>query len=179
MVIWSGIVALLAVPAAVAVEALPPGTVTLTVVDDGKTDGPEVPAIAEAVGDAFNTANYLVLPATGPSRYRARVAIVHETRGLVGAPAGTKGPAASVANWGAGVQLSLPTQKQDLRALIVTRMTITLTAWRDGRTLWTGSAVTAQVGGTQANAPAVVGAKLAGALVSRMPAVLEGPLSVP
>ncbi|RZM32308.1 MAG: hypothetical protein EOP67_28405 [Sphingomonas sp.] len=105
--------------------------------------------------------------------------VVHETRGLVGAPAGTKEPAASVANWGAGVQLSLPTQKQDLRALIVTRMTITLTAWRDGRTLWTGSAVTAQVGGTQANAPAVVGAKLAGALVSRMPAVLEGPLSVP
>lgn len=178
MIIWSGIVALLAVPA-VAAETLPPGTVTLTVVDDGKTDGPEVPAIADAVGDAFNSANYLVLPATGPSRYRARVAIDHEQRGLVGAPSGTKAPAASVANWGGGVQLALPTQKQDLRALIVTRMTITLTAWRDGRTLWTGSAVTAQVGGTQANAPAVVGAKLAGALVSRMPAVLEGPLSVP
>ena len=178
MVIWSGILALLAVPAA-AGEALPPGTVTVTVIEDGKSDRPEVPAIADAVGDAFNSVNYLVLPAAGPSRYRVRVAIDHEQRGLVGAPAGTKGPAASVANWGAGVQLSLPTHKQDLRALIVTRMTITLTAWRDGRTLWTGSAVTAQVGGTEANAPAVVGAKLAGALVSRMPAVLEGPLSVP
>lgn len=178
MSIWSGILALLVTPAA-AGEAVPPGTVTLLVDEDGKTDGPEVPAFADAIGDVFNSANFLVLPGRGPSRYRARIDIRHELRGLVGAPAGKKAPDAQVANWGAGVQLALPTQKQDLRALIVTRMTITLTAWRDGHTLWSGSAVTAQVAGTPANAPAVVGAKLAGALVSRMPAALDGPLSVP
>ena len=84
-----------------------------------------------------------------------------------------------MANWGGGISIALPTAKQDLRALIVTRMTITLSDWRSGKTLWTGSAVTAQVGGTAANAPATVGGKLANALVARMPAVLPEPLSVP
>jgi len=178
MYLWSGILASLAAPVA-ATEPLPPGTVTVTVVEEGKADSPDRPAFATAVGDAFNSANFLVLPGTGPSRYRVRVDIRQEARGLVGAPAGAKAPNASVANWGGGVQFTLPTEKQDLRALIVTRMTITLTTWREGRTLWSGSAVTAQVGGTPANAPATVGAKLAGALVSRLPAVLEGPLSIP
>jgi hypothetical protein len=162
-----------------ALAPLPPGTVTVIVVPDGDEHAADAPAYAEAVDAVFNAANYLVLPAAGPSRYRARVAVDHEARGLVGAPATTKKADAAMANWGGGVSIALPTEKQDLRALIVTRMTITLSDWRSGRTLWTGSAITAQVGGTSANAPATVGTKLANALVARMPAVLDEPLSVP
>ncbi|WP_271300241.1 hypothetical protein [Sphingomonas sp. CV7422] len=159
--------------------AVPPGTVTVIVVPDGDEHAADAPAYAEAVDAVFNAANYLVLPATGPSRYRAHVAVDREARGLVGAPAPTKKADAAMANWGGGISIALPTAKQDLRALIVTRMTITLSDWRSGKTLWTGSAVTAQVGGTAANAPATVGGKLATALVARMPAALPEPLSVP
>lgn len=177
MGIWFGIVAL---SAALAYDPVPPGTVTLAVVDDGSADdAPDAVTFADVVGHAFNAADFLVLPAAGASRYRVRVAIEHETRGLVDAPARTRGADVGVANWGAGVSVALPTRKQNLQALIVTRMTITLTNWRDGRTLWTGTAVTAQVGGTPGNAPAVVGAKLADALVARIPALLDGPLSIP
>ena len=177
MGIWVGIVAL---SAALAPGPVPPGTVTVAVVEDGNADeAPDAATFAEVVGHAFNAADFLVLPAAGASRYRARVAIAHEARGLVDAPAQTRGADVGVANWGAGVSIALPTRKQNLQALIVTRMTITLSDWRDGRVLWTGSAVTAQVGGTPGNAPAVVGAKLADALVARIPAVLDGPLSIP
>lgn len=185
--VWAGLamIATMATPAPAIEEApavpavVSPGTVTIAVVLDGDDHAAGAAAYAEPIDAAFNAADYLVLPAKGASRYRARVTVDHEARGLVGAPTQTRKADAAMANWGGGVSIALPTAKQDLRALIVTRMTVTLTDWRSGKLLWSGSAVTAQVGGTPANAPATVGAKLANALISRIPAVLDGPLSVP
>lgn len=168
-------IALLADVAAAPTVDLPKGTVTIAVRPDD--DGAQ--AFAEAVGASLSAADFLVLPPIGPSRYRARVTIDREDRGVVAAPATVAGPDMGIANWGAGVRITLPTRKQDLRALVVTRLTLTLVDARDDRTLWTGTAVTTQVAGTAGDDPRVLGGKLAGALVTRMPAILDGALSVP
>lgn len=166
---------LLAEAAAATAAPLPKGTVTIAV----RPDGGGAQAFADAVGRSLSDADFLVLPPAGPSRYRARVTINREERGVVAAPAPVAGPDMGVANWGAGVRITLPTRKQDLRALVVTRLTLTLVDARDDRTLWTGTAVTTQVAGTAADDPRALGKKLADALVVRMPAVLDGALSVP
>lgn len=154
---------------------LPKGTVTVAI----RADDDQAAAFAETVGSSLSAADFLVRPPAGPSRYQARVTIDRDVRGLVTAPAPVAGPDVSVGNWGRGVRISLPTRKQDLRPLVVTRMTLTLVDVRSDRTLWTGTAVTTQVGGTPADDPHVLGTKLADALVMRMPAILDGALSIP
>jgi len=158
---------------------VPAGTVTIALAGDPNLDAADAVDFVEAVGHALAGSDYLVLPAAGPSRYRAHVAIERQTRGLVAATGGVGRPSVGAANWGGGVSIALPARKQDLRALIVTRMTITLRDRRDDRLVWDGSAVTAQLDGTRDNNAAVVGAKLADALVSQIPAILHEPLSVP
>lgn len=177
MSLWFGIAALSALGAGE--NAVLPGTVTISMAVDPATNDADSADFSEAVGRALAGSDYLVLPAAGPSRYRARVAIEHETHGMVAATRGVTGRDIGVANWGGGMRIALPTRKQDLRALVVTRMTITLVDGRDGRMLWRGSAVTAQPGGTPGNSAPVVGSKLAEALVSQIPNVLEESLSVP
>ncbi|PVE59668.1 hypothetical protein DC429_04560 [Arthrobacter sp. TPD3018] len=167
--------ALLAEAAIASPNPLPKGTVTVAI----RADDDEVAAFTETVASSLSAADFLVLPPAGPSRYQARVTIDRDVRGLVTAPAPVAGPDVSVGNWGTGVRISLPTRKQDLRPLVVTRMTLTLVDVRSDRTLWTGTAVTTQVGGTAADDPHALGTKLADALVVRMPALLDGALSIP
>jgi hypothetical protein len=158
--------ALLAEAVTATPNPLPKGTVTVAI----RADDDQAAAFAETVGSSLSAADFLVRPPAGPSRYQARVTIDRDVRGLVTAPAPVAGPDVSVGNWGRGVRISLPTRKQDLRPLVVTR---------SDRTLWTGTAVTTQVGGTPADDPHVLGTKLADALVMRMPAILDGALSIP
>lgn len=156
-------------------DPLPRGTVTIAV----RADEDEGTAFTEAVGTSLSAADFLVLPPAGPSRYRARVLIERDGRGIVAAPVAVRGPDVSLGNWGSGVRIALPTRKQDLRPLMVTRMTLTLVDARTDRPVWSGTAVTTQVAGTPADESHALGEKLAGALVARMPALLDGPLSIP
>lgn len=156
-------------------DPLPRGTVTIAI-QSGEDDATP---FAEAVGTSLSAAEFLVLPPSGPSRYQARVTIERDERGIVAAPVGVPGPDVSIGNWGSGVRIALPTRKQDLRPLIVTRMTLTLVDARSDRSVWTGTAVTTQVAGTPADDSHALGAKLAGALIARMPTALDGPLSIP
>jgi hypothetical protein len=89
------------------------------------------------------------------------------------------GAATQVGNWGAGLRVTLPSSKSQLRTLVMTELTIELVSRAEGRVVWRGSALTAQADGTPGDAPRAVAAKLAGAVIRGFPEVREGAVSVP
>lgn len=141
---------------------------------------PEVDrAFAEAVQHALLRADFLTLPATTPTRYIARVTVRQEARGLATTD-GREAPAAGGAgNWGAQIDVTLPSHKRAEHGLVVTRLNVVIVRRNSDETIWRGSALTAQAEGTPDGAPAAVAGKLADALIGRYPEVLKGPVSVP
>ena len=170
-----------AAPVPVQGDAVPtPGTVTVEPMAEDA--GPaEVRAVfAEAVERALIDANFIALPgAAGQARYIARIAVSRRAQGEVAADAPVAGTATQVGNWGAGMTVTLPSAKSQLRALLITELTIELVSRAEGRMVWRGSALTAQADGTPGDAPGAVAAKLAGAVMQGFPEVREGAVSVP
>ena len=159
---------------------LTPGTVTVEPMAEDA--GPaEVRAVfAEAVERALIDANFIALPAAaGQARYIARIAVSRRAQGEVAADGQEAGAATQVGNWGAGLRVTLPSSKSQLRALVMTELTIELVSRAEGRVVWRGSALTAQADGTPGDAPGAVAAKLAGAVMRGFPEVREGAVSVP
>ena len=78
-----------------------------------------------------------------------------------------------------GLSLTLPSGKDQLRGLIVTRLEVTVTLRRDNHVVWTGQATTVRTSGTQTGEPLAVAAALSDALLTWFPRQLPGPLSVP
>ena len=78
-----------------------------------------------------------------------------------------------------GLSLTLPSGKDQLHALIVTRLEVTVSLRRDSRVVWTGQATTVRASGTRTGDASVVAAALSDALLTRFPRQLPGPLSVP
>lgn len=161
-------------------DAVPtPGTVTVEPMAEA---GPaEVRTVfAEAVERALIDANFIALPgAAGQARYIARIAVSRRAQGEVAADGQEAGAATQVGNWGAGLRVTLPSSKSQLRALVITELTIELVSRAEGRVVWRGSALTAQADGTPGDAPGAVAAKLAGAVMREFPEVREGAVSVP
>ena len=168
-------------PVPVQADVVPtPGTVTVEPLAEDA--GPaEVRAVfAEAVERALIDANFIALPgAGGQARYIARIAVSRRAQGEVTADGREAGAATRVGNWGAGMTVTLPSAKSQLRTLVVTELTIELVSRAEGRVVWRGSALTAQADGTPGDAPGAVAAKLAGAVMRGFPEVREGAVSVP
>ena len=170
-----------AVPVPVQSDAVPtPGTVTVEPMAEEAGPAEVRTVFAEAVERALIDANFIALPgAAGQARYIARIAVSRRAQGEVAADGQEAGAATQVGNWGAGLRVTLPSSKSQLRALVITELTIELVSRAEGRVVWRGSALTAQADGTPGDAPGAVAAKLAGAVMRGFPEVREGPVSVP
>jgi len=172
-------------PAAAAVpvqsDAVPtPGTVTVEPMAEEAGPAEVRTVFAEAVERALIDANFIALPgAAVQARYIARIAVSRRAQGEVAADGQEAGAATQVGNWGAGLRVTLPSSKSQLRALVMTELTIELASRAEGRVVWRGSALTAQADGTPGDAPGAVAAKLAGAVMRGFPEVREGAVSVP
>lgn len=170
-----------AAPLPVQADAVPtPGTVTVEPLPEDAGPAAVRAVFAEAVERALIDANFIALPgAGGQARYIARIAVSRRAQGEVAADAPVAGTATQVGNWGAGMTVTLPSSKSQLRALVITELTIELVSRAEGRVVWRGSALTAQADGTPGDAPGAVAAKLAGAAMRGFPEVREGAVSVP
>lgn len=168
-------------PVPVQADAVPtPGTVTVEPMAEDAGPAEVRTVFAEAVERALINANFIALPgAAGQARYIARIAVSRRVQGEVAADAPVAGTATQVGNWGAGMTVTLPSAKSQLRALVITELTIELVSRAEGRVVWRGSALTAQADGTPGDAPGAVAAKLAGAVMRGFPEVREGAVSVP
>jgi len=179
---WIAALALMAsAPAATQDDApaLTPGTVTVEAAADDATPAAIRAGFAEAVEQALLDARFIALPVQARGRYIARFSIARAERGAVASDGPEQGARGSVGNWGGAFGVTLPSDKRQLRGLIVTQLTVELVARTDMQAVWRGSALTAQAEGTKADAPAALAAKLAPAIVRAFPASLAVPVSVP
>jgi hypothetical protein len=170
-----------AVSVAVQSDLVPtPGTVTVEPMPENAGPAEVRTAFAEAVERALIDANFIALPgAVGQARYIARIAVSRRAQGEVASDAPVTGTATRVGNWGAGMTVTLPSAKSQLRTLVVTELTIELVSRAEDRVVWRGSALTAQVDGTPGDAPVAVVTTLVGAVMRGFPEVQEGAISVP
>lgn len=175
----SVVAAALLLQAAASPEPLRPGTVTIAPLRADQGPAEVRRAIADSVEQALFDAGFMALPPGGQGRYTARIAVTRTPRGAVAANGRESKATPLVGNWGAGLALTMPSRKTQLRGLIVTELTIELL--RRGETVpaWTGRAATAQAEGTAADAPSALGAKLAAAALRQFPSQDGAVVSVP
>lgn len=135
--------------------------------------------IVGAVKQALIDADFIVLPPPGQGRYTATVKVARATRGAVASNSREPRADALAGNWGVGLNVAMPSNKRQLRGLVVTELTIELT--RRGETVpaWTGRASTAQLAGTPADAPDALARKLASAVLRQFPEGSGEGISVP
>lgn len=179
---WIAALALMASAPAVAqaeAPALTPGTVTVEAAADDATPAAIRSVFAGAVEQALLDARFTALPAQARGRYIARISISRAARGAVASNAPEQGSSGSVGNWGGAFGVTLPSDKRQLRGLIVTQLTVELVTRADMQPVWRASALTAQAEGTKADAPAALAAKLAPAIIRAFPTSLAEPVSVP
>ncbi|MCW4461937.1 hypothetical protein OK349_09475 [Sphingomonas sp. BT-65] len=179
---WMMTIALAAAaPAAAqeAPEAPRPGTVAIEPL--AKEAGPATvrQVFADAVERALMDARFTALPATSRSRYVARMKLTRTARGAVTSNAKEEGMATAIGNWGAAIGVTLPSDKRQLRGLIVTELEVEILLREGMQRVWSGRAVTAQAEGTKADAPAALAAKLAPAVIRRFPAQSDEAISIP
>ena len=167
-----------------ATEPPKPGTITvdLSGKDPAREDRGEAAdddPFVRATRNALGNADFLVLPLGAHSRYVASVEVSQQQRGSVTADGVEAKSVGNIGNWGAGVRLTLPSRKTNLRGLVVTRLHVEVRLRSGGQLVWSGSALTAQVSGTGAGSTAAVGIKLANALISQFPVTVQESISVP
>jgi len=175
---WMAALALLASGVQEA-PALTPGTVTVEAVKDEATPAAVRQAFADAVEQALLDARFTALPPQARGRYIARISIARAERGAVASNGREQGASGGLGNWGGAVSVTLPSDKRQLRGLIVTTLTVELVSRADDKVVWRGSALTAQAAGTRADVPATLAAKLAPAIIRAFPQTLAEPLSIP
>lgn len=158
---------------------LTPGTVTVEAVADADTPAAVRQVFADAVEQALLDARFIALPAQARGRYIARISLTRAERGAVASNGRERGASGGLGNWGGAVSVALPSDKRQLRGLIVTTLTVELVSRADDKVVWTGSALTAQAAGTRADVPATLADKLAPAIIRAFPQTLAEPLSVP
>jgi hypothetical protein len=178
MSLWMLAAAMLAQGSSGAAQ-LTPGTVTVAPLNADQGPAETRRAIAEQVERALLDADFTTLPPGGRGRYTARVSVTRTPRGTVASAARESGADALIGNWGAGLSVTMPSNKTRLRGLIVTELTIELIRRGETAPAWTGRAATAQAEGSAADSPAQLGAKLARAALRRFPAQDAGAISVP
>lgn len=158
-------------------QAVTPGTITVEVID-GST-APEDQVFAEAVANALADADFTPLPTAGRGRYIARITVMRTARGVVSANAPKQGVSTGVGNWGAAIGVALPSDKSQLRSLIVTQLEVRIVR-RDGNAAaWSGRALTVQAQGSRGDAVPVLATKLARAVIGHFPEQSNEPAAVP
>lgn len=176
---------------AVAIVQVPPGAIELpragTITVDLSGKDPAWEDCGEAAdGDPFirstvnalGNANFLVLPRGTHSRYIASVEVSQQQRGSVTADGVEAKSAVNIGNWGESVRLTPPSKKMNLHNLIITRLDIKVRRRGDDQLVWSGSALTAQVAGTEVGSIAAISVKLANAVISQFLITVQGPISV-
>ncbi len=151
-----------------------PGTVAVVV-----RDSDSVPAAAryvEAATAALARADFTPLPDGAHSRYIAELAVSATDSGVV---TSRGAEAAPPVYHGGGFSVGLPSRKEQLRALVVTKLRVTVSLRADSRVVWTAEASTARAAGTAGGSPEAVAGALCDALLRWFPHPLPGPLSVP
>ncbi len=160
-------------------EGLRPGTVVVEPPADTALPAAARQRFADAVERALFDARFIALPAAARSRYIARVKLTRTARGAVAADGRERRASGNVGNWGAGLSVTMPSDKTQLRGLIVTELEVELVR-RDGmQPVWRGRALTAQAEGTRNDAPEVLAPKLAAAAMRGFPAEQTEAMSVP
>jgi hypothetical protein len=155
-----------------------PGTIAIVAADSSTTS----PAIARTFTDAVQrtllSTPFLPLPDPNHSRYVAKVEVSQTQRGVVRAGNDRSDRPGMAAGLG-GLSLTLPSGKDQLRGLIVTRLKVTVSLRRDNHVVWTGQATTVRASGTRTGDPSVVATALSDALLTWFPRQLPGSVSVP
>lgn len=160
-------------------EALRPGTVVVELPADAALPAAARQRFADAVERALSDARFVALPAAARSRYIARVKLTRTARGAVAADARERRASGNVGNWGAGLNVTMPSNKTELRGLIVTELEVELVRREGMQPVWRGRALTAQAEGTRNDAPEVLAPKLAAAAIRGFPAEQTEAMSVP
>ncbi len=162
----------------VATTAVTPGTIAIVAADNSTTSPAITKTFTDAVQRAFLRTPFLPLPNTNHSRYVAKVEVSQTQRGVVRSGNDRSARPGMAAGLG-GLSLTLPSGKDQLRGLIVTRLQVTVSLRRDNHVVWTGQATTVRASGTRTGDPSVVATALSDALLTWFPRQLPGPLSVP
>jgi hypothetical protein len=162
----------------VAASVVKPGTISIVAADRPTTSPAITKTFTDAVQRTLLRTAFLPLPDANHSLYVAKVEVSQTQRGVVRSGndrSGRPGMAAGLA----GLSLTLPSGKDQLHGLIVTRLEVTVSLRRDNHVVWTGQATTVRASGTRTGEPSAVAAALSDALLRWFPRQLPGPLSVP
>ncbi|MES3048538.1 hypothetical protein [Sphingomonas faeni] len=162
----------------VAITEVRPGTIAIVAADSQTTSPAITKTFTDAVQRTLLRTPFLPLPDRNHSLYVAKVEVSQTQRGVVRSGNDRSDRPGMAAGLG-GLSLTLPSGKDQLRGLIVTRLKVTVSLRRDNHVVWTGQATTVRAGGTRTGDPSVVAAALSDALLTWFPRQLPGPLSVP
>jgi len=162
----------------VATTAVRPGTIAIVAADSSTTSPAITRTFTDAVQRTLLRTPFLPLPDPNHSFYVAKVEVSQTQRGVVRSGNDRSDRPGMAAGLG-GLSLTLPSGKDQLRGLIVTRLNVTVSMRRDNHVVWTGQATTVRASGTRTGDPSVVATALSDALLTWFPRQLPGPLSVP
>jgi hypothetical protein len=162
----------------VAGSVVKPGTIAIVRADSSTTSPAITRTFTDAVQRNFLRTPFLLLPDPNHSLYVAKVEVSQTQRGVVRS-GNDRSDRSSVAAGLGGLSLTLPSGKDQLHGLIVTRLKVTVSLRRDSHVVWAGQATTVRPSGTRTGAPFVVATALSDALLTWFPRQLPGPLSVP
>ena len=162
----------------VATTAVRPGTIAIVAADSSTTSPAITRTFTDAVQRTLLRTPFLPLPDLNHSLYIAKVEVSQTQRGVVRSGNDRSDRPGMAAGLG-GLALTLPSGKDQLRGLIVTRLKVTVSLRRDNHVVWTGQATTVRASGTRTGDPSVVATALSDALLTWFPRQLPGPLSVP
>jgi hypothetical protein len=176
VLLFAAVAALVQSP--VAASVVKPGTIAIVAADSSTTSPAITKTFTDAVQRSFLRTAFLPLPDANHSLYVAKVEVLQTQRGVVRSGNDRSDRPGMAARLGR-LSLTLPSGKDQLRGLIVTRLEVTVTLRRDKHVVWTGQATTVRASGTRTGDPSVVAAALSDALLTWFPRQLPGPLSVP
>ncbi len=162
----------------VAGSVVQPGTIAIVAADSPTTSPTIAKTFTDAVQQTLLRTAFLPLPDANHSLYVAKVEVSQIQRGVVRSGNDRSDRPGMAAGLG-GLSLTLPSGKDQLRGLIVTRLKVTVSLRRDSHVVWAGQATTVRPSGTRTGAPFVVATALSDALLTWFPRQLPGPLSVP
>ncbi len=162
----------------VAESVVKPGTIAIVAADSPTTSPTITKTFTDAVQRTLLRTPFLPLPDANHSLYIAKVEVSQTQRGVVRSGDDRSDKPGMAAGFG-GLSLTLPSGKDQLNGLIVTRLEVTVSLRRDNHVVWTGQATTVRPSGTRTGAPSVVATTLSDALLTWFPRQLPGPLSVP
>jgi len=162
----------------VAGSVVKPGTIAIVAADSPTTSPTITKTFMNAVQLTLLRTPFLPLSDANHSLYVAKVKVSQTQHGVVRSGNDRSDRPGMAAGLG-GLPLTLPSGKDQLRGLIVTRLQVTVSLRRDNHVVWTGQATTVRASGTRTGDPSVVAATLSDALLTWFPRQLPGPLSVP